>query len=485
MTTNFHQPNHLNLNHFSSEFRYLIEDTQHRFQVPIPIVISAMMTTLAVAMQEILSVKMPNSVIKPISLAIATIAESGDRKTSVHQEFMKPIYNMDQQAEIDFDNEMGIFDSEENIYKIKERVLCEALSKAIRNDDAEQSVISSKLQTHMNQKPHRPVLKSRCHSNTTIAALLKNMADCSRSKVFISSEAGGNVNNWKKEDIANLIQLIDGETIKVDRVTTGSYRIIGKKLTCSLSLQPRIYEEIISQKGAILMDSGLLPRMLISSSFSLQGYRSQIEPSHSAYMGAFHERVEELLQYSNNLVQNQSKVTMKFEEQASRAWGQYAHHLEQSIAVDGYYRDVKYWATRMAENVARLAALIEFYQYGKSNKSVQYITLPSLQMAVTLGQFWLDEAKKLFGDGSAPQKQLALANQLLEYLRRNYNPNNIWYTRKQLYSNGPRDLRSSATAQIAIDVLISQGFLGTHPQHPNMYGLTHIFFNAFNLMHPY
>ena len=139
----------------------------------------------------------------------------------------------------------------------------------------------------------------------------------------------------------------------------------------------------------------------------------------------------------------------------------------------------------MAEHVARLAALIEFCQYGKSSKSIQYITLPSLQMAFALGQFWLDEAKKLFGDGSAPQKQLALANQLLEYLRRNYNPNNIWYTKKQLYCNGPRDLRSSASAQTAIDVLISQGYLGTHPQHPHMYGLTRNFFNAFNLMHPY
>ena len=485
MTTNFHQPNHLNLNHFSSEFRYLIEDTQHRFQVPIPIVISAMMTTLAVAMQEILSVKMPNSVIKPISLAIATIAESGDRKTSVHQEFMKPIYTMDQQAEIDFGKELEFFDAESNLYKIKERVLRDDLIKAIRNDADNQLVISSKLQTHLNQKPHRPVLKSRCHSNTTIAALLKNMAECPRSKIFISSEAGGNVNNWKKEDIANLIQLIDGETIKVDRVTSGSFRISGKKLTCSLSLQPRIYEEIISQKGAILMDSGLLPRMLISSSCSLQGYRSQIGSFHSSYMGAFHERIEELLQYSNDLIQNHTEITMQFDEHAARAWLQYAQYLEQSIAVDGYYRDVKYWATRMPDNVAKLAALIEFYQYGKRNKSVQYITLPSLQMAFAMGQFWLDEAKKLFGDGSAPQKQLALANQLLEYLRRNYNPNNIWYTRKQLYSNGPRDLRSSATAQIAIDVLISQGFLGTHPQHPNMYGLTHIFFNAFNLMHPY
>ena len=485
MTTNFHQPNHLSLVHFPSEFRYLLEDTHRRFQAPVPIVVSAMMTTLAVAMQEIITVEMPNGMTKPVSLSIATIAESGDRKTTVYQEFMRPIYNRDQQAEIDFGKELGIFDAEENFYKIKERALREALSKAIRSDADDQSIISNKLQTHMNQKPHRPVLKSRCHSNTTIAALLKNMAECPRSKVFISSEAGGNVNNWKKEDIANLIQLIDGETIKVDRVTTGSFRIIGKKLTCSLSLQPRIYDEIISQKGAILMDSGLLPRMLISSSFSLQGYRSQIEPSHSAYMGAFHERVEELLQYSNDLAQNQSEITMKIEGEATRAWTQYAHHLEQSIAVDGYYRDVKYWATRMAENVARLAALIEFYQYGKSNKSIQYITLPSLQMAFALGQFWLDEAKKLFGDGSAPQKQLALANQLLENLRRNYNPNNIWYTKKQLYCNGPRDLRSSASAQTAIDVLISQGYLGTHPQHPHMYGLTRNFFNAFNLMHPY
>lgn len=170
MTTNFHQPNHLSLVHFPSEFRYLPRKIECRFQAPVPIVVSAMMTTLAVAMQEIITVEMPNGMTKPVSLSIATIAESGDRKTTVYQEFMRPIYNRDQQAEIDFGKELGIFDAEENFYKIKERALREALSKAIRSDADDQSIISNKLQTHMNQNPHRPVLKSRCHSNTTIAS---------------------------------------------------------------------------------------------------------------------------------------------------------------------------------------------------------------------------------------------------------------------------------------------------------------------------
>lgn len=485
MTNNFYQPNQLNLNLFSSDLRYLLEDTQHRFQAPMPIVVSAMMTTLAVSMQEIVTVKMPNGVSKPVSLAIATIAESGDRKTSVHQEFMKPIYGMDQQAEIDFGKQLEVFEAEQNLYKIKEQILRDDLVKAFRKETESQLVISEKWQKHIRQKPDRPVLNTRCHSNTTIAALLKNMADCAKSKLFISSEAGGNVNNWTKEDIANLIQLIDGETIKVDRVTTGSFYISGKKLSCSLSFQPSIYDQIISKKGTVLMDSGLLPRMLISSSYSLQGYRSQIEQTHSTYMGAFHERIEELLQCPNDLDSNHTSITMQFDNQATRAWLDYANHLERSIAVDGYYRDVKYWATRMGDNVARFAALIEFYRNGVFDKSTQYISLHSLQMALALGDFWLNEAKKLFGDSSAPQKQLALANQLLEYLRRNYNPNNLWYTKKQLYSNGPRELRNSVTAQTAIETLMQQGFLGTHPQNANVYGLTEKFFQVFNLVSPY
>lgn len=485
MTNNFHQPNQLNFDIFSKDLRCLLEDTQHRFQAPMPIVVSAMMTTLAVSMQEIIKVQMPNGVTKPVSLAIATIAESGDRKTSVHQEFMKPIYAMDQRAEIDFDKALKIFDAADNLYKINERILRAELVKAIRHDTANQSTLSLQLQELILQKPQKPVLNSRCHSNTTIPALLMNMADCPRSKLFISSEAGGNVNNWKKEDIANLIQLIDGETIKVDRVTTGSFHIKGKKFSCSLSFQPSVYDEILSQKGTILMDSGLLPRMLISASQSLQGYRSQMEHSHSVYMGAFHERIEELLQHANELKPNHTGITMLFDDQAARSWFEYAHHLEQSIAIDGPYRDVKYWTTRMSDNVARFAALIEFYRNGFFDETTQYITLHSLQMAFVLGDFWLNEAKQLFGDGSGPEKQMALGRQLLEYLRRNYNPNCIWYTKKQIYTNGPRSLRHSTTAQTAIDILIQQGFLGTHVQNANMYGLTPQFFQAFNLINPY
>lgn len=227
------------------------------------------------------------------------------------------------------------------------------------------------------------------------------------------------------------------------------------------------------------MDSGLLPRMLISSSNSIQGYRQQHPGGHSAHMGAFHERIDELLQYSEVFQDKDSSITMKFDDESAKIWSTYSAQLEQSISEDGWYRDIKYWVNRMPENVARFAALIEFYQYGKKDNLVQSITSPSLKMAITLGNFWLNETKNLFGDGARPQEQLIKAKKLLEYLRRNHNPSNYWYAKKQLYSNGPRGLRTSTEMQMALDILVSQGYLALHPQNPNLYGLTETFLRTF------
>ena len=479
MSINFNQQNQLNINIFSPEIRFLIESAEKKFQAPRPIIVSALMTALATAMQDYLVVEVPTGIMKSVSLSIATIAESGDRKTTVHQAFLKPIYDQDKQAEVDFQQRQNTFDKEDKLYRIKEKILRDNLRNAIRGNVEDQAQHEMKLVAYMDQKPQLPVLQAKCHSNTTIAALLKNMAQGPKGHAFISTEAGGNISNLKKEDIANLIQLMDGDSIKVDRVTTDSFHIKDKKLTCSFSIQPTIYEDIISKKGTILMDSGLLPRMLISSSYSLQGYRHQGSADHSPNIGAFHERLKELLQHSDEIQQKYSNIIMKFDNEAAHAWNTYAAALEQSLSPDGWYRDIKYWVNRMSENVARFAALIEFYQYGKADKPIQYITLPSLNMAFVLGNFWLNEAKKLFGDGTGPQQQLAKADQLLEYLRRNHNPNNYWYAKKQLYTNGPRGLRSSAEMQMAIDIAVSQGYLAMHVQNPNLYCLTESFLRKF------
>ena len=482
--------NSINFDYFTTELRELVFAVEKRIPAAYPIIVSGIMTSMATAMQDLIRVKMPNGVVNPVSLAIGVIGESGDRKTSVLNLLLKPIMQFDEMAEQDLCDQMLEYENEKSIFNVKAKVLQAEIVKSIKKgkDDKE---LEDRLKSLHKQAPKEPLSHVRCRSNTTIPALMRNMSKSVVGQLFVTTEAGGAINKWSMEDIGSLIGLLDGESIKVDRVSSESYAIKNRRLSCAFSLQPQLYDDILSRKGNVLMESGLIPRMLISKPLSLQGIRVQTIPAHSPFIGSFYERIEELLQQVKRKDISKPLIEMYFDTEAERAWFGFAQQLENSIASNGYNRDVSKWVNRTLDNVSRMAALIEYYTYGGESKDRLSIRIDSLKMAISLGHFWLNEAKMLFGDWSGAHKQAALVNKLLEYFIRKISsltlPASVFFmTKKEIYSNGPRELRSSEVSQNVIDYLISQGSLeyryyaNTEPEkNPNAppqlagYGLTY------------
>ena len=455
--------NLINFDYFTTELRELVFAVERRNTEAYPIIVSGMMTSMATAMQDLIQVKMPNGVVNPVSLAIGVIGESGDRKTSVLNLLLKPIIQFDEIAEQDLCNQLLEYKNEKKFFNRKENAIQAEIIKSIKKgkDDKE---LEDRLKSLHKQAPKEPLSHVRCRSNTTIPALMRNMSKSAVGQLFVTTEAGGAINKWSMEEIGSLIGLLDGESIKVDRVSTESYVIKNKRLSCAFSLQPQLYDDILSRKGNVLMESGLIPRMLISRPVSLQGHRNRSIPTHSPFIGGFYERIEELLQQAKRKDISKPLIEMYFDFEAERLWFDVAQRLESSIASNGHNRDVSKWVNRTLDNVSRMAALIEYYTHGVEGKDRLPIRIDSLNMAMSLGDFWLNEAKMLFGDWSGPHKQAALAKKLLEYFVRKIRlltlrASAFFMTKKEIYSNGPRELRSSEVSQNVIDYLINQGFL--------------------------
>ena len=456
--------NMINLNSFSTELRELVFAVEQQIPAAHPIIVSGIMTCMATAMQDLIKVRMPNGVINPVSLAIGVIGESGDRKTSVLNLLLKPIIDFDNAAEQVFNNQLLDYEIEKRMFKITEKSIQSEIKQSIKQGAGNYKLLEEDLKELYKQAPNMPLLNTRCRSNTTIPALMRNMSRSSVGQLFVTTEAGGTINNWSMGEIGNLIGLLDGENIKVDRVSTESYEVKNKRLSCAFSLQPQLYEDILSRKGNVLMESGLIPRMLISKPISLQGYRSQRVPTHSPFIGSFYERIEELLLQVQSKDPEQPLIEMTFDAETQQYWFNFAAWLEKSIASDGFNRDVSKWVNRTLDNVSRMAALIHYYSYGDEDKKHPLIGMHALQMAIDLGMYWLGEAKILFGDYSATNKEAMLATKLLEYLNRrirclNHLARWVLITKQEVYSRGPRALRSAELAQCAIDYLLAQGLI--------------------------
>ena len=70
----FNFQNDICLDFLTPEFKWLIPTVYRQIPAPYPIIVSAIMTTLATSMQDLIMVKMPNGVVNPVSLSIGVIA---------------------------------------------------------------------------------------------------------------------------------------------------------------------------------------------------------------------------------------------------------------------------------------------------------------------------------------------------------------------------------------------------------------------------
>lgn len=89
MNANFNKPElHLCLD---PKLSNLARSVQNQVQSPMPIVVSSMLTALSTAMQSFVKVRLPIGMTIPSNLYVCTIADSGERKTSTLNLFMKGI----------------------------------------------------------------------------------------------------------------------------------------------------------------------------------------------------------------------------------------------------------------------------------------------------------------------------------------------------------------------------------------------------------
>ena len=486
MQPSFNFQNDIRLDYFTPEFKCLVPAVYQQIPAPYPIIVSAIMTTLATSMQDLIMVKMPNGVVNPVSLSIGVIAESGDRKTSVLKLLMKPILELDGKIKEKFKREEEIHTEKMSVHKIQVQFAEQELRKAMKKKNDINIKSEALLDIKLN-KPVAPSLNIRCRNNTTIPALMRNMQNCTVGQLFITTEAAGTINNMSMGDIGNLISLVDGEPINVDRVSSTSYEIQNRCLSLSFSLQPQLYSDILTKKNSTLVESGFFPRMLLSYPLSIQGMRPQSNHGHHSNIASFHERIEDLLQSQYQQKGDHEKKMMVFDCRATEMWRAYAADLESSIAINGCNRDVSKWVNRILDNVSRMAALIEYYHQDTYEMQSDSIGVSSLSMAIELGRFWLMEAKKLFGDASGVQKQRELAMNLCQYFLRKYNPNSIEFTLRDIYTNGPRELRSAHTSREIIDFLNAQGLVAPSLSQTGkspIYILTPKFAQTFGLPYP-
>lgn len=346
-------------------------ELQAFIQAPDAMIAMALEAAMSIACQGLADVKLPTGQIRPCSLNLLCIGESGERKSTIDSLVFKPLYAHDMAAAIEHE-------------------------KAVKGG-------------------YTPRLRRFIRQNSTERALGESAQGNGESLGVILDEGDG-LRSRAMSAFMLVNKLADGAPlITIDRAGSDLLLIMNPRVTVSIMTQLAPLQAFLRKRGDLARGTGFWARYLVGWPLSTQGYRATMigEPIWT-HLPKFHARLEELVQqYAERIVKGPiDRLVIEFTDDAKARWFALSANLEWMLRPGEYYHDINDFASKSMEIMGRLAALFHFFS-GETGK----ITVDTLERALTVVQWHGSEFKRLFSPEFAVQQHQVDAVALLRYLR--------------------------------------------------------------------
>lgn len=422
-----------------------------KVQCPLAIAAQSVLSAAALAAQSQADVVHPaTGDRRPLSLALVTIAASGERKSAADKIALEPIRL--REAEL-YDKNEAERHTYENAKATYERQRRSILRQS--KDDVPPEEIRRQLE-ELGKPPRPPLVPLLTAPDPTIEGLHKLMAVGEPSLGVFSDEGGSFVGGYGMADEfrlrtgAGLSDLWDGKPVKRVRGGDGVTLLRGRRVTLHLMLQPGIADQLLADE--VLQQQGLTSRLLVSSPPSLVGSRFQrpikktTEPALKQYLN----RMLKLLRLPQPRRSPESQEldppALKLEKRAAKIWREFADECEARMAPDGSLSRVQSFANKLPEHVLRIAGVLQLVE----NHRAKVIPVNTLKRAIRIGRYYASEAVRL-ADESSVSQEVRLAERLLIFLRKD--PNRTLISLAYVYQKGPHPLRTAEMARRTMRVL--------------------------------
>lgn len=412
------------------------------------------------AVQGHADVVLPSGQSRPISLYFISIAESGDRKSSVDHEALRPIYAREAVLRDQYEASLPSYQNDKAAHDRARDTILKANAKADR------AVIRQALD-RLGPPPTPPLKPALLCSEPTFEGLYKLFLLGQPSLGLFSTEGGGFVGGHGMNDEARLrtatglSRLWDGVAIDRIRAGDGDQILIGRRLSCHLMVQPKVANDLLADEA--MADQGLLSRMLTVAPPTLAGTRFWEEVPASAGMAlkAYHTRLEAILEHPLPLVPGRrnelSPRLLPMSDAARSLWIGFADEIEYHLGSGGQYAAIRSRANKGAEMAARVAATLALFD----DIHAGHIDETGMQRGMTVVRHFLSEARRM-SEQALADHPLRLAALVLDWLKAEWKPDAI--SLPDIYQRGPAQIRDQASARSAVTVLEAHGWLRRLPE---------------------
>ena len=399
--------------------RAAVEEVTGFVKAPFPLAASSALGAVSLAIQPYCNMERAEQLTSPIGLYLLSLADSGERKTTLDNYFTKSIRQYEaEQRELaapllkDYAAEIAAWNAER-----------EGILSAIK-DFGKKSKDAGKLRDDLieleRNKPEPPRIPRLILGDETPENLAYTLAKNWPSAGVVSSEAGvvfgahGMGKDSVMRNLALLNVLWDGGSLSIGRRTSESFTVQGARLTVALQIQEATMRAFFDKSGALARGTGFLARFLVSWPESTQGYRPFTDaPDTWPKLAAFKRRITEILNTPAPL-NDQGELEpamLKFTPAAKAAWITFHDTLEAELRSGGELYDVRDVASKTADNASRLAALFHVFTKGMGGA----VDVDSFEGASRIALWHLSEARRFFGELALPA-ELANAARLDAWL---------------------------------------------------------------------
>lgn len=405
--------------------RGAIEAIREHVQAPLSLCAHSVLSAAALVTQGCADVQMPGlPVAKPLSLFMLAIAVSGERKSACDDMALKAV--AEKEADLRARNQAEMID-----YKAA-RAAFEAQRKKIegeKNISFEERKAKLLLLTEP-PEPLAPVIRSKEANLEGLFGLL----NVGQPGIGIFTSEGGQFlgghgmsEDAKTRTITGLSELWDSGSAQRVRAKERIF-LEGRRLSISLAAQPKIASALLGDELA--KDQGFVGRFLVTMPESTIGTREirETNVSGDGRLLNFYRQCRRVMAVPPNLrdgtMNELAPPTIHLDNDAKAVWRALAQTLEEGCAPGGQWLPVRSGALKMAENAARIAAILTLFENPDAighhtQATAGKITGEAMAAAAEVAMFYLKEALRITGHSVLDPETQALAD-TMEWLQSKY-----------------------------------------------------------------
>ena len=433
-----------------------IKTLEARTQAPTALCANSLLSAIVLATQAHRNVMLPTDQDRPISNFFVTVAETGERKTSVDNYALVPVKARQEARQIALESELRIYCDEHDAYAAERAVI-------LKNNKRDYKAKAKALAAL--DEPKKPLGALMTCSDPTMEGLTKVLIDNQPSIGIFSSEGGGFFGGHgfsedaKMRTAAALSKVWDDGCLDRVRAKDGYHNLRGRRVTTHLQIQPVIAATVFSDP--LLTGQGLTSRLLPAAPKSTQGTRfwKDVSEEDKAGLVACHLRLTELFQtklpIKEGTLNQLDPGLLKFDRHARKLWIKYTDDVERRLVPDGDLRPVSGFGAKMGEHVARLAGALCLFE----NSEAKLITAADIECATKLVDFYAETQLLLHGT-SKVNAELLEVEKLLDWLMQKWQPKHRDHiSLTDLMQAGPRFIRDSQKARRLMSILVDHRYV--------------------------